>query len=250
MINLSDEQLLRYSRQIMLPDFDLSGQQALLGARVMVVGLGGLGCPAAMYLASAGVGQLVLVDHDRVELSNLQRQIAHPFAAIGEAKVDSAARTLRGLNSDIEVLTIAARLEGGLLVDSVQRVDLVVDASDNLKTRLALNAACVQQRVPLVSAAAIRSEGQVAVFDARRPESPCYRCLYPVDAEPDSSCSESGVMAPLTGIIGAMQAMEAIKLLSDYGEPLLGRLLLFDAKAMEWQELALPRNPACPECSA
>jgi adenylyltransferase/sulfurtransferase len=202
-----------------------------------------------MYLASAGVGQLVLVDHDRVELSNLQRQIAHSFAAIGDAKVDSAARTLRGLNPDIELLTVAERLEGGTLVDWVQRVDLVVDASDNLQTRLALNAACVQRRVPLVSAAAIRSEGQVAVFDARRPESPCYRCLYRIDAEADSSCSESGVMAPLTGIIGAVQAMEAIKILSNYGEPLLGRLLLFDAKYMEWQELALPRNPECPECA-
>ncbi len=249
MKDLNDEQLLRYSRQIMLPGFDLASQRALLGASIMVVGLGGLGCPAAMYLASAGVGELVLVDHDRVELSNLQRQLAHTQAAIGETKVDSAARTLRGLNPDVELLTVGERLEGQLLVDWVQRVDLVVDASDNLATRLALNAACLRHRVPLVSAAAIRSEGQITVFDARRPESPCYRCLYRDDTEPDSSCSESGVMAPLTGIIGAMQALEAIKILSGYGEPLLGRLLLFDAKSMEWQELALPRNPDCPECA-
>ncbi len=249
MINLSDEQLLRYSRQIMLPDFDLPGQQALLAARVMVVGLGGLGCPAAMYLASAGIGQLVLVDHDRVELSNLQRQIAHSVGAIGEAKVDSAARTLRGLNPDIELLSVAARLEGALLVHWVQRVDLVVDASDNLATRLALNAACVNQRVPLVSAAAIRSEGQIAVFDARRPESSCYRCLYRDDTEAQASCGERGVMAPLTGILGSVQAMEAIKILSGYGEPLLGRLLLLDARSMEWQSLVLQRNPACPVCA-
>lgn len=248
-MDLSDAQLLRYSRQIMLPEFDLAGQQALLEAKVLIVGLGGLGCPAAMYLASSGVGQLVLADPDRVELSNLQRQIAHNDAAIGEAKVDSAARTLRALNPDVELTALTLRLEGQLLVDWVQAVDLVVDASDNFATRFALNAACVLHRVPLVSAAAIRSEAQIIVFDARREESPCYRCLYQDDAELDASCSESGVMGPLTGIIGAAQAMEAIKLLSGYGEPLLGRLLLFDAKTMEWNQLTLQRNPKCPICA-
>jgi adenylyltransferase/sulfurtransferase len=247
-MELSDAQLLRYSRQIMLPGFDLAGQQALLESRVLVVGLGGLGCPAAMYLASSGVGQLVLADSDRVELSNLQRQIAHTHAAIGEAKVESAARTLRALNPDIELITLAMHLEGRLLVDWVQAVDLVVDASDNFATRFALNAACVQYRVPLVCAAAIRSEAQITVFDARSAQSPCYRCLYHDPAELDASCSENGVMAPVTGIIGAAQAMEAIKLLSAYGESLLGRLLLFDAKTMEWNEVVLQRNPDCPVC--
>ncbi len=247
-MDLNDAQLLRYSRQIMLPGFDLSGQQALLEARVLVVGLGGLGCPAAMYLASSGVGQLVLADSDRVDLSNLQRQIAHTHAAIGETKVESAARTLRALNPDIELTTLAMRLEGRSLVDWVQSVDLVVDASDNFATRFALNAACVQHRVPWVSAAAIRSEGQITVFDARSGRSPCYRCLYRDHSEMEASCSENGVMAPVTGIIGAAQAMEAIKLLSAYGESLLGRLLLFDAKTMEWHEVVLQRNPDCPVC--
>ena len=249
-VDLTDKQLLRYSRQIMLDSFDVDGQLALLNASVLIVGMGGLGCPAAMYLASSGVGRLILADDDRVELSNLQRQIAHGTDNIGDAKVDSVAATLRALNPDLAVKAIEARLEGALLSDSVSGVDLVLDASDNFATRFAINAACFQHRVPLVSAAAIRSEGQITAFDPRRADSPCYRCLYSDDTEQDLSCASNGVIAPLTGIIGAAQALEAVKLLSGYGETLVGRLLMFDGKFMEWRELALARKPGCPVCGA
>jgi molybdopterin/thiamine biosynthesis adenylyltransferase len=249
-VQLTDEQLLRYSRQLMLDGFDLDGQVALLQSSVLIVGLGGLGCPAAMYLASSGVGRLLLADDDRVELSNLQRQIAHTTADIGDAKVDSVAATLRALNPDVEVQAMAARLEGTMLQQTIAGVDLVLDASDNFATRFAINAACVAHAVPLVSAAAIRSEAQIAVFDTRRPESPCYRCLYSDDAEQDLSCAQSGVIAPLVGIVGAAQALEAVKLLSAYGDALVGRLLMFDAKTMEWRELGLSRKADCPVCSS
>ncbi len=248
-MELTDQQLLRYSRQIMLDGFDLDGQHALLAASVLVVGLGGLGCPAAMYLASSGVGRLVLVDDDVVDLSNLQRQVAHGTGDIGVAKVDSVKQTLRQLNPGVEVRAVRTRLAGGELQALVASVDLVVDASDNFTTRFALNAACFAGRVPLVSAAAIRGEAQLTVFDSRREDSPCYRCLYSDDQEQDLSCSESGVIAPLTGIIGAAQALEAIKLLSGYGEVLVGRLLMFDGKTMEWRELKLERRPECPVCA-
>ena len=246
---MNDEQLLRYSRQIMLPDFDYEGQQQLLNAKVLIVGLGGLGCPVAMYLASAGVGELWLADFDDVELSNLQRQIAHGTNDIGRPKVSSVANTLTELNPDVRVDTIIDKLDGHLLEDAIARVDLVVDASDNFSTRFAINAACVASQTPLVSGAAIRSEGQVIVFDSRDPESPCYRCLYD-DASQDShlSCSESGVLAPLVGVIGSLQAMEAIKLLSSFGEALVGRLMIFDGKSMEWRKLKVPKDPSCPVC--
>ena len=247
-MDLTDKQLLRYSRQIMLDGFDVDGQRALLEASILVVGMGGLGCPAAMYLASGGVGRLLLADDDRVELSNLQRQIAHGTDNIGDAKVDSVAATLRALNPDVDVRTIDTRLEGALLSDCIRGVDLVLDASDNFATRFAINAACFRHRVPLVSAAAIRSEAQITVFDPRRAESPCYRCLYSDGAEQELSCAENGVIAPLVGIVGAAQALEAIKLLSGYGETLVGRLLMFDGKFIEWRELALARKPDCPVC--
>lgn len=246
--SLSDQQLLRYSRQIMLDGFDIAGQQALLGATVLVVGLGGLGCPAALYLASSGVGRLLLADHDRVDLSNLQRQIAHSTSDIGALKVESAAASLRALNPDVEVEVWAGRLQGKKLATWVEQADLVLDASDNFATRFAINAACVSARVPLVSAAAIRGEAQLTVFDSRRGDSPCYRCLYSESAEQDAACAQNGVLAPLVGMIGAAQALEAIKVLSGVGESLVGRLQVFDAWHMEWRELELPRDPACPVC--
>ena len=247
---LSDEQLLRYSRQIMLADIDLAGQQALLEASVLVVGLGGLGCPAAMYLASSGVGHLTLVDDDLVDLGNLQRQIAHTTDAVGSLKVSSAARTLRAINPDVVVVPVAERLHGAALEQRVAEVDLVVDATDNFSTRFALNAACVAQQTPLVYAAAMGAEGQLSVFDSRRADSPCYRCLYSDAAEQDASCARNGVLAPLVGMIGAAQALEALKVLVGFGEPLVGRLQLLDARRMEWRQLVLPRDPQCPVCAA
>jgi adenylyltransferase/sulfurtransferase len=201
-----------------------------------------------MYLASSGVGQLVLADDDCFDLSNLQRQIAHTMDTIGHPKVDSVRQALGRLNPEVQVQTIAARLAGSLLAEAVAGVDLVIDASDNISTRFAINAACVESRVPLVCAAVIRSEAQITVFDFRRADSPCYRCLYSDDSEQDLSCAHSGVMAAMTGIVGASQALEAIKLLSGYGEPLVGRLLMLDGKFMEWRELSLARKPDCPVC--
>lgn len=245
---LSDNQLLRYSRQILLADFGLDGQQALLRSRVLVVGLGGLGCPAAMYLASSGVGRLVLADPDRVDLSNLPRQIAHAEADIGACKVHSARETLLALNPDVSVQTLACRLDDALLDEVVPTVDLVVDACDNFATRFALNRACVRHRVPLVHAAAVRYQAQLSVFDARRPASPCYRCLHRDGRELDDSCARNGVVAPLVGMIGAMQALEAIKVLTGVGEPLVGRVLMFDGGLAQWYEVALSRQPDCPVC--
>lgn len=245
---MNDEQLLRYSRQLMLPRFDVAGQEKLLQARVLIVGLGGLGCPAAMYLAAAGVGQLTLVDHDKVDLSNLQRQIAHTTASVGQFKVESAQATLLALNPTVRVSAIKQRLEGEALSALVGEHDVVLDCTDNFTTRFALNAACVRHKVPLVSGAAIRLEAQVSVFDPRRPESPCYRCLYGEDEEADMSCAQNGVIAPLVGIIGSLQALEAMKLIGGFGEPLTGKLLLLDAAWMQWRELKLKKNPECPVC--
>ncbi|HTQ98402.1 MAG TPA: molybdopterin-synthase adenylyltransferase MoeB [Candidatus Acidoferrum sp.] len=245
---MNDEQLLRYSRQLMLPGIDVSGQEKLLAARVLIVGLGGLGCPAAMYLADAGVGQLTLVDHDRVDFSNLQRQIAHTTANVGQFKVDSAAATLQALNPGVAIETLPRKLEGDELQALVARHDAVLDCTDNFAIRFALNAACVAARVPLVSAAAIRLEAQVSVFDPRQSDSPCYRCLYEEDAEADLSCAHNGVLAPLVGVIGSLQALECLKLLTGLGRSLAGRLLLLDAATMEWRELKLRKQPDCPVC--
>jgi molybdopterin/thiamine biosynthesis adenylyltransferase len=245
---MNDEQLLRYSRQLMLSRFDVAGQERLLAARVLIVGLGGLGCPAAMYLASAGVGQLTLVDHDKVDLSNLQRQIAHTTASLGQFKVESARQTLQALNPQVAVATVSHKVAGDDLLDLVGRHDVVLDCTDNFAIRFELNAACVERKVPLVSGAAIRLEAQVAVFDPRQADSPCYRCLYEEDAEADLSCASNGVLAPLVGIIGSLQALECLKLLSGLGTPLTGRLLLLDAAAMQWRELKLRKSPDCPVC--
>jgi adenylyltransferase/sulfurtransferase len=244
---LDDDALLRYSRQIMLPQFGIEGQQRLAGSSVLVVGLGGLGSPVAMYLAAAGVGRLVLCDDDRVDLSNLQRQVVHGTAAIGTPKVDSAKRRLNDLNPDVEILTHTTRLDDDGLGAAVYDVDLVIDCSDNFTTRFTLNAQCHAQRTPLVSGAAIRWEGQVAVFD-QRPGSPCYRCLYDDTGDDDTNCTDNGVIAPLVGVIGAMQALEAIKCLCGVGEPLSGRLLIFDGLRAQWREVALRPDPACPVC--
>ncbi|MCH2345908.1 MAG: molybdopterin-synthase adenylyltransferase MoeB [Pseudomonadales bacterium] len=245
---MKDEQLLRFSRQIMLPTMDVAGQQELVDATVLIVGMGGLGCPAAMYLSAAGVGHLIIADDDTVEITNLQRQIAHEQSNLGESKVSSAETTLKGLNPDVRITQIKNRLEGDLLEQVVVSADVVVDASDNFNTRFAVNQSCLKNKKPLVSGAAIRMEGQIAVFDSGNPESPCYQCLYSECGDDDASCSQNGVMAPLVGIIGSVQAMETIKLITGIGNSLVGRLLLLDATAMQWREMKLPRDPSCPAC--
>ena len=247
-MNLNDEQLLRYSRQIMLPDIGVEGQQALLGSHVLVIGLGGLGSPVAMYLAAAGVGTLTLADNDEVDLSNLQRQVAHGTDDIGRPKVESARDQLLALNPETAIHTIPCRLAGGVLQQAVEKADVVVDATDNFETRFAINAACVTAKKPLVSGAAIRMEGQVSVFCGERPDTPCYHCLYKDNGELEQTCSENGVLAPLVGIIGSIQAMEVIKLITGVGESLDGRLLVFDGKHMEWRIMKLRKDPVCPVC--
>ena len=247
---LSDNQLLRYSRQIMLGDVDIEGQQRWLDSRVLILGMGGLGSPVAMYLAAAGVGHLVLVDDDQVEMTNLQRQIAHNTASIGLSKVESAAATLAQINPDIEVTTRAERLDEAALMEQVANVDLVVDCTDNFATRFMLNRACVAHKKPLVSGAAIRMEGQISVYHPGVEGSPCYQCLYKEGEDEALTCSEAGVLSPLVGIIGSMQALEALKVLASIGTPLIGRLLLLDAKHMEWRSLKLSPDPECPTCQS
>ena len=245
---MNDEQLLRYSRQIMLPEFDIAGQEALLNANALVIGLGGLGSPAALYLAAAGIGALTLVDHDTVEISNLQRQIIHDQHSLGIAKVDSAARRIHAVNPDTNVYTIAAKLDDEALREAVARADVVLDGTDNFATRYAINAACIAERTPLVSGAAIRMEGQIAVFDPRQEDAPCYQCLYREAADEALNCAQNGVAAPLVGIVGSVQAMEAMKLIANVGDPLTGHVLYLDAKRMEWRKLKLPKDPNCPAC--
>lgn len=246
---LNDSQLLRYSRQIMLPEIDIAGQQRLLSSRVLVLGLGGLGSPVSLYLAAAGVGELWLVDDDLVDLSNLQRQILHTHDRIGTSKVESAIQALQSINPDVKLNGIDQRVDAGALASLVDQVDLVLDCTDNFATRFALNAACFQASVPLVSGAAIRFDGQISVFDPRDPDSPCYQCLYSEGDDTALTCAESGVLAPLVGIIGSMQAMEALKILTSVGQSLTGRLLLLDGRRMEWREMRLSRDPACPVCA-
>jgi molybdopterin/thiamine biosynthesis adenylyltransferase len=245
---LSDSELLRYSRQMLLPEIDAHGQQKLGAARVLIIGIGGLGSSASMYLAAGGVGHLVLVDFDKVDLSNLQRQIVHGTADIGRPKVLSARATLEALNPETTITTIDHALEGNELENEVAAADVVIDASDNFNTRFAINSACVKTKTPLVSAAAIRFEAQISVFDAGNTESPCYRCLYGNGADLDQTCTANGVIAPLLGIVGSMQACEAMKIIMGIGKTLVGRLLLFDALTMEWHTAKLQRDPHCPEC--
>jgi len=245
---MDDRQLLRYSRHILLPQIGIEGQERLRRARVLVIGLGGLGSPVAMYLAASGVGTLALSDADQVDLTNLQRQIVHTSEAVGSPKTESAARTLRALNPDVELVLLERRLDERELSEQVRLADVVVDGSDNYETRFAVNRACVAARTPLVSGAVVRFEGQVTVFEPARAESPCYRCLYHESDEPPEPCAQFGVLAPATGIIGSIQAAEVLKLLMGVGTPLTGRLLLLDVLTMEWREMRLRRDPACPVC--
>ncbi len=246
---MNDNQLLRYSRQIMLPACDIAGQQKLLAANVLIIGAGGLGSPAAIYLAAAGVGNITLYDNDVVDLSNLQRQIAHHTPDIGIDKVISTRQTLNKLNPDVNVRAVKQRLDGEQLNSEVMQADVVLDCSDNFSTRFAINKACVKYQTPLVSGAAIRFEGQVAVFTPGKNDSPCYNCLYNSDGEELQNCATNGVIAPITGIVGSIQALEAMKLIMNIGETLTGRLLLLDGFTMEWNTMNLRKNPSCPTCS-
>jgi adenylyltransferase/sulfurtransferase len=245
---MNDQQLLRYSRQIMLPQFDIEGQQKLLDSRVLIIGLGGLGSPAAMYLAAAGVGYLALNDFDTVDVTNLQRQIAHGTHSVGMSKVESAKQTLSRLNPEVHIETINRILVGEDLELEIAASDVVLDCTDNFATRFAINRVCVLTHTPLVSGAAIRFEGQLSVFTPGFGNSPCYNCLYPERGELEESCVRNGVAAPLPGIIGTMQAMEAVKLIAGMGQSLRGRLLLLDALTMEWQRMNFKKNPHCPTC--
>lgn len=242
---LNDSQLLQYSRQIMLPEIDISGQQRLQNARVLIVGLGGLGSPVALYLAAAGVGSLVFIDDDDVELSNLQRQIAHNAERVGSNKAASAAQAISELNPSTHVTCISQRQDAVHLAARLADVDVVVDATDSFASRVVINQACWQARVPLVSAAAIRWEGQLTVFDPRDATSPCYQCLYSEANEGELNCSENGVIAPLVGILGTSQALEAIKLITGVGRPLVGKINYFDAKDNEWRTMRLAADPNC-----
>ncbi len=248
-MSLNDEQLLRFSRQIMLPEMDVAGQQSLMNSSALIIGMGGLGCPASMYLAAAGVGHITLADDDIVEVTNLQRQIAHSHSKLGEPKVKSAKSVLHGLNKDLEVTAVQERLEGRMLDEAVSNVDVVVDCCDNFSTRFAVNRACLRHSKPLVSGAAIRMEGQVAVFDSRDSSSPCYQCLYS-EGDQDETCSTNGIMSPVVGIIGSVLAMEAIKIISNLGKTLTGRLMLLDAFTSQWREMRLLKDPSCQACSS
>lgn len=247
---LDDDELLRYSRQILLPQIDVAGQLRLKESRVLIVGLGGLGSPVALYLAAAGVGELHLADFDRVDLSNLQRQVLHDSQGVGTGKVESARRRLAAINPQVRLVGHDVALEGDALAAALAGVDLVLDCSDNFATREAVNAACVAARRPLVSGAAIRLEGQLSVFDTRLPESPCYHCLYGAGSEAELTCSEAGVAGPLVGLVGSLQALEALKLLAGFGEPMVGRLLLIDGFSSRFRELRVRRDPGCDVCGA
>lgn len=246
---MNDQQLARYSRQILLPQIDYEGQQRLLASHALIIGLGGLGSPASLYLAAAGVGHLTLVDFDTVDLSNLQRQIIHRSADVGRPKIESARDALAALNPEIEITPLPGPLDEAGLRAAVRAADVVLDCTDNFASRHAINRACVAERRPLVSAAAIRLEGQLSVFDTRRADSPCYHCLYREDGEVLETCTRNGILAPVVGSLGTLQALEAIKVLLGLGEPLIGRLLLFDALSFDMRTLRLRRDPACPVCA-
>ena len=245
---LSDDELLRYSRQILLAQIDIDGQLRLKNGRVLIVGLGGLGSPVALYLAAAGVGELHLADFDTVDLTNLQRQVIHDTPSVGQAKVDSAMARLAALNPHVVLRPQRQALDADSLAAAVAAVDVVVDCCDNFATRSAVNAACVAAGTPLVSGAAIRLEGQLAVFDPRNAASPCYHCLYGEGGEDELTCSEAGVVGPLVGLVGSLQALETLKLLAGFGEPLVGRLLLVDALTSRFRELRVKRDPQCAVC--
>ncbi|WP_028456199.1 HesA/MoeB/ThiF family protein [Chitinilyticum litopenaei] len=248
-VDLDDDSLLRYSRHILLDELGVEGQQRICAGHALIIGAGGLGSPASLYLASAGVGTLTIVDDDHVDLTNLQRQIVHTESRVGMNKAESARATLAALNPHITINAVTTRATDAELAELVAAADVVLDCCDNFTTRHAVNRACVAARVPLVSGAAVRFDGQLTVFDARQDEAPCYHCLFGEDGEAsDSPCATFGVFAPLVGIIGAAQAAEALKILSGCGTPLTGRLQLLDAREMRWREMKYKRDPACPVC--
>ena len=246
---MTDDQLLRYSRHILLDALGIEGQQRILNAHTLIIGAGGLGSPAALYLASAGVGKITLVDDDTVDFTNLQRQILHTQAGVGMAKAESGKQALSAINPEIEIIPLQQRLSGAALDALVASADLVLDCTDNFATRHAINRACVHHRKPLVSGAAIRFDGQISVYDLRRDDSPCYHCLFPEGEDVEEvRCAVMGVFAPLTGIIGTMQAAEALKLVAGIGESLTGRLLLLDTLEMEWRSVKFKKDARCAVC--
>ena len=247
---MDDTQLLRYSRHILLDEIGIEGQRRLLASHALVIGAGGLGSPVALYLGTAGVGRITLVDHDTVDLTNLQRQIAHTQARVGRPKAESAREAMTAINPEVQVDAITQRADAAWLDQAVAAADVVLDCSDNFATRQAVNAACVAHAKPLVSGAAIRFDGQISVYDTRDPQAPCYACLFPPDATvADAHCATMGVFAPLVGIIGTMQAAEALKLLAGVGSSLAGRLQMLDARTMEWTDIRLARQAHCPVCA-
>jgi molybdopterin-synthase adenylyltransferase len=251
---MNDEQLLRYARHLMLDDVGVEGQRRLLAGHALVIGAGGLGCPAALYLASSGVGRITVVDHDSVDLGNLQRQIAHNTSRIGQPKADSLRTTVATLNAEVQLRALVRRADAALLDELVPQADVVLDCCDNFRTRHAVNAACVKHGKPLVSGAAVGWDAQISVYDSRAradgtAATPCYACVFPPEvAHEDVACNTMGVLAPLVGIIGSMQAAEALKLLAGSGEPLAGRLLMLDARRMAWDSISLQRQPGCSVC--
>jgi len=246
---MTDDDLLRYSRHLLLDDIGIEGQQRLLAAHALVIGAGGLGSPVALYLGTAGVGRITIVDGDRVDLTNLQRQIAHDLARVGMPKAESAAQSIAAINPNLAVTALDERADDARLVELVAAADVVIDCSDNFATRQAINAACVAHRRPLVAGAAIGFDGQLSIYDTRRAESPCYACAFPPDpAFRDVACATMGVFAPLVGVIGSLQAAEALKLIVGIGTGLVGRLQMLDARTMEWTEVRVARDPGCSVC--
>jgi molybdopterin-synthase adenylyltransferase len=248
---MHDAQLLRYSRHILLNELGIDGQEKLLASHALIIGAGGLGSPASLYLGSAGVGHITVVDHDQVDATNLQRQIAHTLDRVGQPKAESVRTAVAQINPDVRVTPITQRADAALLDRLVAQADVVLDCCDNFETRQAVNLACVQHRKPLVSGAAIRMDGQVSVFDSTHAEAPCYACIFPPDHPPEETrCATLGVFAPLVGIIGTVQAAEALKILSGMGSHMAGRLLMLDGRELSWTDIRMQRNPACPVCAA
>ena len=248
---MDDAQLLRYSRHILLDELGIEGQQRLLDSHALIVGAGGLGSPVALYLAASGVGHLTIADDDVVDLTNLQRQIAHTTERVGQRKVDSAQAAMHALNPEVKVQALAQKLDAQALNTLLPHMDVVIDCCDNFATRQAVNAACVAHRVPLVSGAAIRMDGQLAVYDMRTADSPCYACVFPPDQTPEEvRCATMGVLAPIVGVIGTMQALEALKILAGLGSRLVGRLMMLDGRQLEITEMRVTRQPQCPVCGA
>ena len=246
---MNDHQLLRYSRHILLDEVGVEGQDRLLDSHALIIGAGGLGSPVALYLGSAGVGRITVIDNDQVDTTNLQRQVAHTLDRVGQPKATSVKQAIAALNPDVDVTPVTERADDALLDLWVPQADVVLDCTDNFITRQAINRACVKHRKPLVSGAAIRFDGQVSVYDARQETSPCYACVFPPsEAVEEANCATMGVFAPLVGIVGTVQAAEALKLLCGIGRPLTGRLMMLDGRGMEWSEVRIARNAACPVC--